>query len=30
MKKFLGHAVVAIMYFGLGLMVVIGTAMYGA
>ena len=28
MKKFLGHAIVAIMYFGLGLMMVIGTAMY--
>ena len=30
MKKFIGHAVVAIAYFGLGLMIVIGTAMYGA
>ena len=30
MKKFIGLAVVAIAYFGLGLMVVIGMAMYGA
>lgn len=30
MKKFIGWAVVAIAYFGLGLMMVIGTAMYGA
>lgn len=28
MKKFIGHAIVAIMYAGLGVMMVIGTAMY--
>lgn len=28
MKKFIGHAILAIIYFGLGLMLVIGTAMY--
>lgn len=30
MKRIIGAAVVAIAYFGLGLMMVIGTAMYGA
>lgn len=28
MKKIIGHMILAIMYFGLGLMVVIGMAMY--
>ena len=28
MKKFIGHAILAIIYFGLGLMIVIGMAMY--
>lgn len=30
MKKFIGHVIVAIAYFGLGLMMVIAMAMYGA
>lgn len=28
MKKIIGHLVIAIVYAGLGLMIVIGTAMY--
>lgn len=28
MKKFIGWTIIAIAYFGLGLMLVIGTAMY--
>ena len=28
MKRIIGHAIIAAMYFGIGLMIVIGMAMY--